>query len=392
MIALSGVRSSCDMLARNSLLSRVARWSSTFLAGERALVPAALLEHRGAVEADDDLVAEGLEQLEIVLAERPAVPPVVDADGADDDAGRAERDDGRGAEATREPGHLVAPGVGVHVVGEQRRVVRRRPSRPANRPPGRACRRWSAQRPASRRRPGGSGPPRPRASRAALRLEQVGRRAGRPPRSETAACRCRRAAWRRGGGAARARGCGHGGGVERLPELRAPAAADRFAAADRRQASTVATSGSATPSQWCERRTRSPIQPTTTASGGAAASGPGRPRSLRGDPPGAARGTRSRRWRACAGGRAGRDRSPRRSRCAASARRAPTRPRARAAAGSRTAAPAEAQRDQDGRHDGAMGWWGGRPARSPWPGRAAGWRAGWCRRRPRAGGCARRLG
>ena len=65
------------------------------LRGQRALVAAALLQHRGAVEADDHLVAQGLEQLEVVVAEGPAVAPVVDAHGADDHAGGAERHDGR---------------------------------------------------------------------------------------------------------------------------------------------------------------------------------------------------------------------------------------------------------------------------------------------------------
>ena len=104
MIALSGVRSSWDMFARNSLLSRVARMQLDVLGHQRALVPPALLQHRGPVEPDDHLVAESLEQLQVVIPERPAVPPVVHADGADHHAARAERNYGAVVSGTASPG------------------------------------------------------------------------------------------------------------------------------------------------------------------------------------------------------------------------------------------------------------------------------------------------
>ena len=68
------------------------------LGRQGALVPAALLQHRRAVETHHHLVAQRLEQLEVVVREGPAVAPVVDAHRADDDPGGAERHDRDGAE------------------------------------------------------------------------------------------------------------------------------------------------------------------------------------------------------------------------------------------------------------------------------------------------------
>ncbi len=99
------------------------------LGRERELVAAQLLEGAGPLEAHHGLVAQGAEELEVVRVERPAVPPVVHADGADGEPGRAERHDGGGLEA--EP-QLRARGearVAFHVVREERLVVVHHPAR-----------------------------------------------------------------------------------------------------------------------------------------------------------------------------------------------------------------------------------------------------------------------
>ena len=71
------------------------------LGAERELVAAALLQHRCAVESDDHLVAQDLEQPEVVVAEGLPVAPVVDAHGADGHAGGPKRDHRRGLERHR---------------------------------------------------------------------------------------------------------------------------------------------------------------------------------------------------------------------------------------------------------------------------------------------------
>ena len=71
------------------------------LGPERELVAAAFLQHGGAVEADHHLVAQDLEQLQVVVAEGPPIAPVVDADGADGDAGGAERNHRGGLQRER---------------------------------------------------------------------------------------------------------------------------------------------------------------------------------------------------------------------------------------------------------------------------------------------------
>ena len=138
MMALSGVRSSWLMLARNSPLSRVGPLQLDVLRRQRALAPADLVQHRRAIETHHHLVAQGLEQLEVVLGERPPVAVVVHADGADDDPGGAERHDRRRAEQDVQSRHPVAARVGVHVVGDDGRAAGDHRRRPASRPPGRA--------------------------------------------------------------------------------------------------------------------------------------------------------------------------------------------------------------------------------------------------------------
>ena len=63
MTALSGVRSSCDMLARNSDLCR--------LLGELGALPLQLAVYAGVGQGDGRLVGEGLQQLARLLAELP---------------------------------------------------------------------------------------------------------------------------------------------------------------------------------------------------------------------------------------------------------------------------------------------------------------------------------
>ena len=123
MMALSGVRSSWLMLARNSLLSRVRPLQLDVLRRQRALAPADLIQHRRAIETDHYLVAQRLEQLEVVLGERPPVAVVEHADGADDDPGGAKRHHRRRAEQDVLTRHPVAAWVGVHVVGDDRRAA-----------------------------------------------------------------------------------------------------------------------------------------------------------------------------------------------------------------------------------------------------------------------------
>ena len=66
MMALSGVRSSWRHVGQELALEPGGPLQLHVLGGERPLVAAALLQHRGAVESDDDLVAQGLQQLEVV--------------------------------------------------------------------------------------------------------------------------------------------------------------------------------------------------------------------------------------------------------------------------------------------------------------------------------------
>ncbi len=75
MMALSGVRSSWDMLARNSDLCRFAISSCVRLLAQ-------LLEQAGVLDGDDGLVAERPEDLDLLVRERPRRAPG-DRDHAD---------------------------------------------------------------------------------------------------------------------------------------------------------------------------------------------------------------------------------------------------------------------------------------------------------------------
>ena len=68
MIALSGVRSSCDMFARNSDLC----WLATS-SGAVGLLQ--LLEQADVLDGDDGLVGERLQQSDLLLGERPDLHP-----------------------------------------------------------------------------------------------------------------------------------------------------------------------------------------------------------------------------------------------------------------------------------------------------------------------------
>ena len=67
MMALSGVRSSWRHVGEELALEPGGPQQLRVLGGQLPLVAPALLQHRGAVEPDHHLVAEGLQQLEIVL-------------------------------------------------------------------------------------------------------------------------------------------------------------------------------------------------------------------------------------------------------------------------------------------------------------------------------------
>ena len=95
LIALSGVRSSWDMLARNWLFSSVARMQLPVLDLKRLFIAPGFIQHLGPVDAHDDLITEGLEQLQLVFAEGLAISLVVRADGSYDDAAGAQRYDRR---------------------------------------------------------------------------------------------------------------------------------------------------------------------------------------------------------------------------------------------------------------------------------------------------------
>ena len=287
---------------------------------------------------------------------------------------------------TARPGIAVAPRVGVHVVGDERLVVGSRPSRGATRPPGRSEPTATASGPVAaairRKRPSSASsvtPPLSASSRSAAR-ERDFLRAG-------AACRCRRAGWPRGAGAARAPGC-----APRRPRARGAARRSAAGPSPRRGGapatpSAVVTSGSShaepVAAKGEQRRQPTPPRPRGRTARRDRATG-----SLRGVLAAAARGTRSRRWRACAGGRAGRVRS--RPPQPVAAHQLVESPASARASGSRLANGTRRQTHIATRTgDTPTGWSDVCRARSPGRGRGAGRRAGWRRRRLRAGGCAR---
>ena len=98
------------------------------LGSKGELVATALGQHRGPVQSNHDLIAQDLEQLQVVVAEGPAVPPVVNAHRADGDAGGAQGDDRGGLQGNRDAGGEVAPGIGVHIIRDQRGVLGDSPS------------------------------------------------------------------------------------------------------------------------------------------------------------------------------------------------------------------------------------------------------------------------
>ena len=97
------------------------------LGAERELVAPALRQHRGPVQSYHHLVAQNLQQLQVVLAEGLAVPAIVDAHRANHEAGGAERDDGAGLHRHRESLGCEAPRVGLHIIRDQRGVLSYRP-------------------------------------------------------------------------------------------------------------------------------------------------------------------------------------------------------------------------------------------------------------------------
>ena len=218
------------------------------LGRQRALVPAALLQHRRPVEADDHLVAQGLEQLQVVIAERPAVAPVVDADRADDDARRAERDDRRGAERDRR-GPAPGSSVGRSSMSSESTGVSWVTTQPTSESirPARACRRRRLSGPVAaatrRKRPSSASSvtaPLSASSRsaAALATSPSSRAMSVPPSSVAARWRSRSSSRLRAPAASSAR---------RSSALRRrPSDSPRRTAA---QASAVVTSASAMPSQ-----------------------------------------------------------------------------------------------------------------------------------------------
>src|SRR5215218_2337408 len=84
---------------------------------KRLLVTPALLEHRGAVETYNYLISQNLKQPQVVIAERPAVAPVVHAHGSNGHSGRAQRDDCRGLELDWGIRWVIAPRVAIHIIG-----------------------------------------------------------------------------------------------------------------------------------------------------------------------------------------------------------------------------------------------------------------------------------
>ncbi len=109
------------MLARNWLLSSRRPHQLAVLRGEDILLAAALLEDVSPVESDHDLVAEGLQQVDIGVVEGPTVPAVECGEDADHHAGGAEGHGGEGGQW--QLGDREVARIGVHVRRDQRGLI-----------------------------------------------------------------------------------------------------------------------------------------------------------------------------------------------------------------------------------------------------------------------------
>ena len=91
-------------------------------------VLAAFLQNVGPVEPDDRLLSQGPEELEVVGSERLSVVPVVNAHRSNDHVGGPKGDDRDGPKGGLDSREGVAPGIGIHVVADQRLLVGDDPS------------------------------------------------------------------------------------------------------------------------------------------------------------------------------------------------------------------------------------------------------------------------